>query len=82
MSLRDQDITMLPDRIAGTICLIVALAMCTGAGAVALFGGTGPVRAYGSAFLAPPALGMLWIGLDLLSGMRLSQGWKRLAGRN
>jgi hypothetical protein len=82
MSARGHDITVLPDRVAGAICLVVATAMCAGAGAVSIFGGSGIVRAYGSAFLAPPALGMLWIGLDLLSGMRLSQGWKRLSGRN
>jgi hypothetical protein len=78
---RNPDVAALPDRPMGIVCLVIAVAMCTGAGAVSLFGGSNAARIYGSVFMAPPALGMLWIGLDLTSGMRLSKAWSRLARR-
>lgn len=81
MSLKDLDVAALPDRPMGIVCLLMAIAMCTGAGAVAIFGGSNAARIFGSVLLAPPALGMLWIGLDLTSGMRLSKAWSRMAGR-
>jgi hypothetical protein len=81
MRSRPVDIAVLPDRVAGSICLIVAVAMCIGAGAVSFGGGTAITRTYGAVLLTPPALGMLWIGADLVTGMRLSRTWKRISGR-
>lgn len=82
MRSRPVDIAVLPDRVAGIICLVVAVAMCAGAGAVSFGGGTAITRTYGAVFLTPPALGMLWIGADLITGLRLSRAWRRMSGRS
>lgn len=78
---RPTDVSVLPDRIAGGICLMVAIAMCVGAAAVSFGGGTTITRTYGAVLLMPPALGMLWIGLDLVTDLRLSRAWRRISGR-
>lgn len=81
MRTRPVDITVLPDRMCGIICLIIAIAMCVGAAAVSFGGGTTITRTYGAVLLTPPALGMLWIGLDLVTDLRLSRAWRRISGR-